>query len=426
MNIRIPGWASIAIVLSVLTSCGAFKENFAPRNIAREYSASGVTLRPNHKIWIKDSEETILQSFLKEEEVLFANTEGKTTHAEIKVSIFIYENLQHTILIDSLHRFVSIDKEHLKTRWIYYHIPFKTPTQPVFYVRILTHDLFRNAIHEHTDVVYNQPYINKNTVLLTSENPFLNAGGIVTSTDSVLLTFSDIIDHNKKVKIAYFDDEIPLAPPPFNVKNMTDLIVKPKTVMQFSSDSLYALQFKKPGMYQLLSDTAKVEGFCMFNFGDNFPEFKTPSELIEPLRYLVSKKEYQQLVSYANPKIGVDSLWLSFSKEPDKAREQIRVFYNRAKLANVYFSSFTPGWRTDRGMIFIIFGAPTSVQVMEDKEVWTYGSRLAVRSLEFEFYKISNPFSSNHYLLKRQLKYKTYYYRAVESWRNGMVYQYAR
>ena len=426
MNIKNTIRWMLVILASGLVSCGMFKENFAPRNIAKEYASASSIFRPNHKIWIKDTTESILQTYLRPDEILFATGQDGNEYAEIRISILLYSNLQHTIQIDSVQKIVSLTRSEMKSRWIYFAIPFRTPSESVFYVKIVTQDVLRNAVHEFTEIVDNVPEIHKNTVLLTTGNPFLNAGGVVTSTDSVLLTFSDIIKANKRVKLAYFDDEIPLSPPPFNVYEPKDLVLVPKSVAQFSSDSLYSLLLRKKGMYQLLSDTAKVEGYCMFNFGDNYPEFKTPEELLEPLRYLISKNEYKQLKSSSNPKIGIDSLWLSFSNEPDKAREQIRVYYNRAKLANIYFSSITQGWRTDRGMIYIVFGAPTSVQVFEDKEVWAYGSRLTARNLEFEFYRIDNPFSNNHFILKRKLGYKTFYYKALESWRSGIVFQQAK
>jgi GWxTD domain-containing protein len=53
-------------------------------------------------------------------------------------------------------------------------------------------------------------------------------------------------------------------------------------------------------------------------------------------------------------------------------------YYNRVAYANEHFSQYFPGWRSDRGMVFILLGPPDNIErypfEMNSKpyEIWTY------------------------------------------------------
>ncbi|HCA83184.1 MAG TPA: GWxTD domain-containing protein, partial [Flavobacteriales bacterium] len=82
------------------------------------------------------------------------------------------------------------------------------------------------------------------------------------------------------------------------------------------------------------------------------------------------------------------------------------------------------GWKTDRGMIYLIFGEPAFIDRTTDSETWIYGDRFSTASLRFNFLKIQNPFSDNDFLLQRMPVYKPEWYKAVDVWRSGRVYYY--
>ena len=39
-----------------------------------------------------------------------------------------------------------------------------------------------------------------------------------------------------------------------------------------------------------------------------------------------------------------------------KAKSLIAIYYNRIQNANLHFTTFKEGWKTDRGMIYVVFG----------------------------------------------------------------------
>jgi hypothetical protein len=53
-------------------------------------------------------------------------------------------------------------------------------------------------------------------------------------------------------------------------------------------------------------------------------------------------------------------------------------YYARVEFANKHFSHFMDGWKSDMGMVFIIFGTPSNVERhpfdsdAKPYEIWTY------------------------------------------------------
>ena len=139
--------------------------------------------------------------------------------------------------------------------------------------------------------------------------------------------------------------------------------------------------------------------------------------MIESLRYISTSKEFDRFYSSAYPKETVDSFWVATAGGPDRAVALIRDYYNRVEEANRYFLSYCEGWKTDRGIIYIIFGPPNVVKRSDQQEEWTYGEANNYHSISFLFYKVLNPFTENDYILQRQSTYKDIWYNAVQQWR---------
>ncbi len=119
----------------------------------------------------------------------------------------------------------------------------------------------------------------------------------------------------------------------------------------------------------------------------------------------------------------VERFWMDASGDRERAREAIRIYYGRVENANRHFTAQVEGWRTDRGLVHIIFGTPTSIYKSDTGETWIYGEENNLMSLTFTFNKRKGPFSDNDLVLDRDPMLKGAWYRNVESWRNGRVYQ---
>ncbi len=177
------------------------------------------------------------------------------------------------------------------------------------------------------------------------------------------------------------------------------------------------------GIYHLRPDTASEKGFTLFVFKDSYPYVGTGSDMLKPLRYITSMQEYDRLSKAPNMRQAIERFWLDAAGDRERAREAIRIYYTRVENANRHFSSQVEGWRTDRGLVHIIFGSPTTIYKSDKSESWIYGEENNLMSLTFTFVVRKSALSDNDLVLERDPAMKGAWYRNVESWRNGRVYQ---
>jgi GWxTD domain-containing protein len=176
------------------------------------------------------------------------------------------------------------------------------------------------------------------------------------------------------------------------------------------------------GMYFLSVDPELKEGLTLYNFGENFPGVTNEVEMLEPIFYLATLAEYRDLRNETNIKLAVDNFWLKRGNSIEKSRELIRIYYNRVLYSNLYFTSNKEGWKTDMGMIFILFGPPNRIQMSGNTERWYYFSRRRSNVVEFIFQRQQNKFTNDYFIWQKSSVTLNYWNEAVRSWRNGKVY----
>ncbi len=230
---------------------------------------------------------------------------------------------------------------------------------------------------------------------------------------------SSLIDSGQ-LYIRYYNRELQVAKTPFSTdKNVS---------FKFDPDSIYSVVVKNGvtdllelpyhGIYHFQTNIAQTNGLALFHFDNGFPDIGTPLQAILPLRYLTTQKEYDALIDAEEHKAAVDNFWLKRATyQPERAKNMISRYYQRVWDANMLFSSYQEGWKTDRGLIYIIYGPPSEVYRKTGEEEWIYGERNNPLSIKFYFYNIENPFTLNDYSLNRQPTYKTSWYIAIENWR---------
>jgi len=172
-----------------------------------------------------------------------------------------------------------------------------------------------------------------------------------------------------------------------------------------------------PGFYHFRQDTISRDGVTIFLYPEGFPEVTTAGQLRYPLRYITTRKEYDTLTESENVKAAVDAFWLKTARTPDRAQLLFKKYYSNVEDANRWFTSYQEGWKTDRGLIYIIFGKPGYVYRGEGFEEWIYGEPQNRNSLTFTFVKVINPFTDNDYMLLRSPTLKEPWFVTVQSWR---------
>jgi GWxTD domain-containing protein len=231
------------------------------------------------------------------------------------------------------------------------------------------------------------------------------------------------VDLNQKLKeklyVSYYKQEFPLAEPPYTMIPAGNNTIIRDSLFQLMlhNGSTGDILLNEPGMYFFQTDTNQNEGFSVFRFYDNFPKVTTAAQMLKPLQYITTKQEFYDLANSKNLRQSIEKFWLDKSGNPNRAKEMIRLFYNRVQDANVFFSSYKEGWKTDRGMIYLIMGPPLKVYRSEENETWYFSEDRNMLSVVMVFNKTHDKFSDNDYVLERGIEFKDAWYNGVESWR---------
>jgi GWxTD domain-containing protein len=219
--------------------------------------------------------------------------------------------------------------------------------------------------------------------------------------------------------VSKYGHNFPPALPPFatELRQKFDYLADSGYAIPSFNGKMSGLSFRSRGMFFIQSDTSHPDGLTIHRYYDGYPAVNSPMQMVEAVRYITSNKEYEKLLGSPDTKAAIDSFWIATGGNVARGVELIRKYYGRVEDANRYFTSFCEGWKTDRGMIYIVFGQPNIVYRNGSQEEWIYGEARNYRSVHFHFFRVENPFSDNDYVLQRQPNYKEFWYMAVQQWR---------
>ena len=87
--------------------------------------------------------------------------------------------------------------------------------------------------------------------------------------------------------------------------------------------------------------------------------------LDEDVRWIISDEEraaFKQLSNDEERDAFIENFWLRRDPTPDTAENEFKEeHYRRIAYANEHFAAGIPGWRTDRGRIYIMYGKPDEI-----------------------------------------------------------------
>jgi GWxTD domain-containing protein len=226
----------------------------------------------------------------------------------------------------------------------------------------------------------------------------------------------------KKFYIKYRPDDTSLPPPPFSVQPEPKFIFHADSIWPLNFSSQRSFMFLYDGMYLIQTDSTRSDGLLLTNPGKSFPKVTESAMMIPPIEYLTTTDEFSKIKKGENKKLSVDNFWLKIGGNIEMARELIRIYYKRMYYANLFFTSYKPGWKTDRGMIYMIFGPPSYMTKDAISESWQYYVKQDASNLTIKFDKIASPYSENHYVMERNDSYTRFWRTAIDSWRKGKAY----
>ena len=187
------------------------------------------------------------------------------------------------------------------------------------------------------------------------------------------------------------------------------------------------------GNYRFEVETVDEEGERVYKARDfsikskNYPSLLTSRELAEPLIYLMDRKDHERMMKIEDPdslKEAIDRFWLSNIGNMNRARSVINLYYERVEEANKQFTTFKEGWKTDTGMMYILFGPPWYVDRRLNTLFWSYSYDRTDPQYNFMFERPTmrnEYFPFDNYLLQRNQGYFNIQYRQIQLWLSGGI-----
>lgn len=187
------------------------------------------------------------------------------------------------------------------------------------------------------------------------------------------------------------------------------------------------------GTYRFEVETTDQNGETLYRARDfsvvseNYPSVMTARELAEPLIYLMDRRDHERMMEIQEPdslKEAVDRFWLSNVRNMNQARSVINLYYERVEQANKQFTNFKEGWKTDMGMIYILFGPPWYIDRYLNTMEWSYSYDRNDPQYNFTFQRpnLKNEFFPfDNYLLQRNQGYFNVQYRQMQLWLTGSI-----
>jgi GWxTD domain-containing protein len=381
------------------------------------YAPSKNKIEPRYTLFHVSDSMSEVHFTIKASKVLFSKKPNEENFkSSISLVVRHLENIEEQKIIDSL--YLTIDQVKLEGEsFIYGHFQIKTPLEFSVLDLKMVDNIARTENNTFLEVDRSNGASEQNYLFVNDDNmPVIDNLSVA---ENVKVYFN-----NPDISTLYcklYGQKFPLALPPFSVYDYQPTqLVKDTIIELLKKEDYFQFQPFSSGLYQISIDTSQSTGRANLAKSQSYPHLSTMADLIPPMRYITTKKEYNDLVS-ENTKEALDNFWLRVGTNEQKAHGLFRSYYQRVQDANMYFSTYTEGWKTDRGMIYIVFGSPNIIYKSKYSENWIYGEENNFMSLNFTFKKVENPLSDNDFSLSRSSIYKSSYYKAVDSWRQGRI-----
>ncbi|MEP5612655.1 MAG: GWxTD domain-containing protein [Cyclobacteriaceae bacterium] len=277
-------------------------------------------------------------------------------------------------------------------------LTFKKPKEDLLIAKIFKEDAF---------YYYDIPL--QNGSLPYSSIQLVDEGGIPIF-DNYLNTSNFTWTGSEEFYVMQYSEKFGPADPPMGEMKPLAPSIFPDTTFRFST----SVTFVDNNFYVVREDSNALSGVIVFKASPYYPEFKLLGELAASMHYILNEPEQKAIRNSTNLKDSFDSFWVKTYTTKFRARNAIRNYFNWIKQANKRFTDFKPGWKTDRGMIYVVYGVPDEVYRLDGEEEWYYDE-----GPSFEYSVISTFFSPRTYSLRRSQEHEKSWFEFIAAMRRG-------
>ncbi len=184
---------------------------------------------------------------------------------------------------------------------------------------------------------------------------------------------------------------------------------------------------EETGVYRLLcsrgDETLATREFAVRHAG--FPRVNRLDVMLDALAYLATPGEMRYLRESSDLielKHRFDAFWLELTPNRLAAKDLLDRYYSRVQRANLLFSGIKEGWKTDRGMVYIMRGPPLYIERTLQSETWFYRYTQANPADIFVFDRVivsGLDAVSRNLVLQRGRVYDYEWRKLISRWRRG-------
>ncbi|HTA81583.1 MAG TPA: GWxTD domain-containing protein [Bacteroidia bacterium] len=414
-------FSSLFIVLP-----GCYSTNkISVQNLSSQYRSDEHYLRPQFTVYHVNDSLSLVYFKIDESNLLYVRrNQADSFNAAVKINCRVTASYDASNIEDTntaILRFASIT--NVKREETVGSIALKIKSGSDHLITVTTMDLMsRRTEISYIDVNKAQPGSDQNFMIRDPSTGYIVFSPYIDSAATYAIMYNHKVD---KLYVNYYKRSFPTAAPPFSVVEDKQFLYKPDSTFTLKSGTsgVALINLQGEGFYHIMADSNSRSGLTIYRFQKHYPTVSEVYQMAGPLRYITTNDEYDRIMKAQNMKQAIDQFWIGTAgNTKDRARVLIRNYYNRVQDANNYFTSYEEGWKTDRGMVYIVYGAPNIIFRNGNSETWTYGEDKNYMTLSFTFVKTNNPFSDNDYTLQRMPQFRNLWYNAVDIWREGRIY----
>jgi len=409
---------TVAVILAGMKSCKTITR-LSRQNLEFLYDETKFELSPGYMVFHHSEDSSILYHTISSDELHYVrNSEKESYRANYKIHYRLLESFTANVVIDSLTATFTDTVFHQSGLNITDSLVMGIPGGERYILHLTMTDINRQV--QSTKLLKvnktgddNFQYYKIFDIGDDDNGKMLMFSPMISESGNFIMQYKADISQEASVKIYATPQSVALPPFVDKTRHVPDMI--PDTVFNIIFEGgIAVLPVNKNGLYRIVLDNETSGGTSLHYYYDGFPRIEDDSQLLPPLRYLTSNEEFETLTSYLDPADAADIFWTSMAGTHLRGRKMVDRYYDNIERSNKYFTTWKEGWKTDRGMIYSVFGAPDRVLKDDDSEKWTYYGTWRVPDTDFNFREIDAPFGMKCYELERKPEYRNVWFQTVE------------
>ncbi len=401
---------SLAVI--ALSACSGGKLFFQPRNLVKTYHPRDARPIPHIKIYHTDDQNTEISLWYAARSFVPFVNDSLNQIEEIQIKLY-----PDDIREDIVEKRLGVDDFDYSTEKVKASFILATKPGHNYLAEIIT-NYHQQSSRSFVRIIRSGSNFNQFIKIYTSENSLVSDDHMVKVNENI--HFESNHFQNGKYRLFYFHPFPEALHPPSAIDSINELS-EPDSVYTIFLDKKEGFSPKNEGVYYFTRDDSLQNGFSLKVFNRFYPDIRKPQALYDALNYLTNTDSLGTPKNTKSYKLLVDNFWLERAENMERSRNLIKIYYNRIRYANIFFTSYREGWKTDRGLIYVMYGLPDEVYISQNSEKWSYNPTGINPGLIFNFNVKDHPLSTQYYELDREKLKFTNWESIQKAWLEGNV-----